>query len=117
MACVGATVLKLNTCPRPCCPGGSSVSVSLTPVSSTVTVHVSSVAKSEDGSSVYVVRPPLRAKECEPLVAHSMEKVAVPTETGSLNVTSTFAVVGTSIAPAAGEVAATNGAASGGGPP
>ena len=28
---------------------------------------------------------------CEPLVAHAIEKVAVPTETGSLNVISTFA--------------------------
>ena len=72
--------------------GGSTVSTSVTPWSSTVTVHVSPVAKSVVGSSVYVVVPPESTNGCAPLAVQEIVNVALATETGSLNVMPTLAL-------------------------
>src|SRR5919202_2763050 len=92
--------------------GGSFVSWSLTLAAKTVTVQVSLAAKSEDGSSVKVVGPPLTVALCEPLVPQEIEYQEPLTFTGSLKVIETFAFTATSAAPFAGVVLETDGATS-----
>ena len=84
--------------------GGSCVSASDTPTSSTVTVHASPSEKSASGPSVYVVGPPESVNECVPLAAQEIANVSTATETGSLKVTTTSEPVETSAAPFAGVV-------------
>ena len=92
--------------------GGSFVSTSFTPWSSTVTVHVSPTTKSVSGSSVYDAGAPESVNVWAPLVAHEIVNVAVDTLTGSLKVMETLESTGTSVALLAGAVLSTDGAAS-----
>jgi hypothetical protein len=94
--------------------GGSFASWSATCAATIVTVHVSPKAKLVPGSSVNVVGPPLTEAACEPLVPHEIVVQLPVTFTGSLNVTLTFELTATSVAPAAGVVLLTAGAASAG---
>jgi hypothetical protein len=92
--------------------GGSSASVSVTCPARIVTEQDSAGAKSASGSIVKVVGPPLAVAVWSPLSAHEIENQAPATETGSLNVTERSEPTATPVAPAAGEVASTCGAAS-----
>src|SRR5437588_7782503 len=92
--------------------GGSLVSWSVTFAAKTVTVQVSPWTKSVLGSRVNVVGPPLTVALCPPLVAQEIEYQLPVTSTGSVNVMETFAFTATSVAPFAGDVLATAGAAS-----
>src|SRR3712207_5933452 len=87
-------------------------STSLTPASSIVTVHDSFEAKSESGSSVYVVGPPLTVAVCVPDAAHEIVCHAPLTVTGSLKAMLMLLFAATSDAPFAGVVDATVGAGS-----
>src|ERR1041384_3956254 len=82
--------------------GGSLMSWSVTNVAWTVTVHVSLVVKSLVGSTVKVVGPPLTEALCPPLVAQEIAYQPSVTLTGSLNVSETFDVTETPLAPFAG---------------
>src|SRR3989442_726559 len=92
--------------------GGSTVSWSVTSDASTVTVQLSENEKSDVGSSVNVVGPPLWAAVCEPLVMHTIVNQVLETFTGSLNVTVMVVLKPTPTAPSSGEVAVTAGAVS-----
>ncbi len=108
----GEGVLKLKTWFAAIASGGSLVSWSVTFAATTVTVQVSFATKSVSGSSVNVCGPPVTAALCEPLVPHESVNHEPVTSTFSLKVTDTFAVTETSVAPAAGVVLVTVGAAS-----
>src|ERR671936_2251175 len=84
--------------------GGSLMSRSLTLAAKTVTVHVSEPTKSESGSRVKVVGPPLAAAVWPPLELHEIENQLPVTFTGSLNVIVTLLFKATSPAPFAGLV-------------
>ena len=108
----GAAVVKLQTMSAAGWSGGSVVSWSETCAATIVTVQLSPAAKSESGSIVKVVGPPLAAAVWVPLVAHEIEYHEPVTLTGSLKVTETFAAVATSVASIPGEREVTDGAAS-----
>src|ERR671935_2223792 len=92
--------------------GGSFVSWSVTFAAKTVTVQVSPWTKSAVGSSVKVVGPPLTDVVWPSLVPHEIEYQLPVTSTGSVKVMEMFALTATSVAPFAGEVLETAGAAS-----
>src|SRR6266545_3866310 len=92
--------------------GGSFVSTSWTALPVTVTVQLSPAEKSVAGSRVNVVGPPETVALCAPLVAQAIENAPASTVTGSLNVTLTFEAATTPVAPPAGVVELTVGAAS-----
>src|ERR671922_90709 len=79
--------------------GGSVASWSLTFAAKTVTVHVSDPTKSESGSSVKVVGPPLTVAEWPSLELQEIEYQLPVTFTGSLNVIVTLLFNATSPAP------------------
>jgi hypothetical protein len=108
----GVAVVKLHDGLPATLSGGSSVSWSETWPPNTVTVHVSAVAKSASGFSVNVVGPPLTVAVCAPLEPHEIEYHVPLTFTGSLNVIETLLLTSTPVAPEAGFVLATVGAAS-----
>jgi hypothetical protein len=108
----GPTVVNDQTALPVMVSGGSSASLSETCVPTTVTVHVSSWTKSAVGFSVKITGPPLAAAVWAPLVVHEIENHEPLTVTGSLNVTVTSASTATPVAPAAGVVDETCGAAS-----
>src|SRR2546423_11416600 len=93
--------------------GGSIAAASLIPLASTVTVQTAPFGRLEVGSSV-IVEPgePLTLKASGVPVGHSIVNELPVAVTGSLNVTSMFAVFATSVAPSAGDVLVTDGAAS-----
>src|SRR2546421_4410275 len=93
--------------------GGSTASTSLIPAASTVTVQTAPLGRFAPGSSV-IVEPvePLTVKHCAEPVGHSSVNELPDAVTGSLKVTSMFAFFATSIAPSAGLVLVTLGAAS-----
>src|SRR5438874_12964020 len=93
--------------------GGSTVSTSLIPGASTVTVQTSPFGRFEVGSSV-IVEPgePLTLNACALPVGHSTVNELPVAVTGSLKVTSMFVFFATSVAPSAGLVLDTLGAAS-----
>src|ERR687886_1525513 len=90
--------------------GGSVASWSVTLAAKTVTVHVSEPTKSDSGSSVKVVGPPLTAAVWAPLELHEIENQLPVTFTGSLNVIVTLLFSATLPAPSAGLVLVTAGA-------
>src|SRR6188474_1730876 len=92
--------------------GGSSVSRSVTWFAVTVTVQDEPAGRSTIGSSVKTVGPPLRVNAWLPTTEQVSAKAAAGAETGSLKVTVTFAPPPTSVAPFAGVVERTDGAAS-----
>src|SRR5262245_16506225 len=94
--------------------GGSFASWSATRLATIVTVHSSLKPKSAVGSSVKVVGPPLTEAVCEPLLAQEIVYQLPDTLTASLNVTLTFELSGTPVAPFAGFVLLTLGAVSAG---
>src|SRR5512139_1778803 len=77
-----------------------------------VTVQDSLFAKSASGSSVNVVGPPPTTAVCAPLVPQEIPNQEPLTSTASLKVTSMFAAAATLVAPLAGVVPVTIGAAS-----
>src|SRR2546423_15046495 len=93
--------------------GGSTVSTSLIPAASTVTVQTSPFGRFEVGSSV-IVEPgePLTLNACALPVGHSSVNELPVAVTGSLKVTTTFVFSATWAAPSAGLVVVTVGAAS-----
>ncbi len=78
----------------------------------TVTVQDEPAGRSTIGSSVKTVGPPLSVNAWLPTTEHVMANADDGAETGSLKVTVTFAPPPTSVAPFAGVVARTDGAAS-----
>src|SRR2546423_578926 len=93
--------------------GGSTVSTSLIWFAITVTVQTVPFGRSAFGSSVIGERgEPLTLNACALPVGHSSVNELLVAVTGSLKVTSMFAVFATSIAPSAGLVLETLGAAS-----
>ncbi len=82
---------------------------------STVTVQVSLLAKSLSGLSVKVVGPVTSGAACAPLVVQLMENQLSTVLTGSLKVMMMSASTATLVAPSAGVVELTLGAASAGG--
>src|SRR5262245_37517009 len=75
-----------------------------------VTLQFSLGAKSDPGSSVNVVGPPVTVAECVPEVAHEIVNQEPLMLTGSLKVTEMFALTDTSTAPFVGIVVCTPGA-------
>src|SRR5947208_3064560 len=93
--------------------GGSTESVSLIPLASTVTVQLVPSGKSAVGSSVIVQVPePLTPKASDEPLGHSIVNELVLAFTGSLNETVTLVLGFTSVAPPAGLVLVTVGALS-----
>ena len=95
--------------------GGSFASWSAACAAKTVVVQLSPGAKSAFGLTVNTVGPPLTAVSATlrvPLVAQTIWNQLPLTFTGSLNVTVTFALRTTPVAPFAGPVVETDGAAS-----
>jgi hypothetical protein len=91
------------------------VSVSLTLFAITFTAHVVPWGRSAVGSSVIAVPgEPLTVKVLGVPVGHSRLNELVETVTDSLKVTTMFALTATLVAPFAGEVVLTDGAASAG---
>src|SRR5262245_6912424 len=78
-----------------------------------VTVQCSPGVKATAGWSVKVMGPPITVATCVPLSTQSSVNQAPLTVTASLNVTVTSVLAGTFVAPSAGMVLETNGAASG----
>ena len=107
-------VEKLNVKSAAMLSGGSTSSTSEIAVDSTVTVHVSFCCRSLWGSRTNVVDGPsgVTVSGTSPLVVQSSANAPDPAVTGSLKVTVTFELGGTSVAPLGGVVAATNGAES-----
>src|SRR5213076_2218756 len=91
-------------------PGGSFVSRSVTFAANTVTVQLSEPTKSESGSSVNVVGPPLTVAVWPPLELQEIEYQLPVPFTGSLKVIVTLLFRATSPAPFAGLVLDTVGA-------
>ena len=86
--------------------GRVAASWSVTCAATIVTVHSSLFAKSTAGSRVKVVGPPLSVVAWPPLVAQLSVNHAPVTVTGSLKVTLTLLLTGTSVAPFVGLVLA-----------
>src|SRR6266540_3651256 len=112
MATGGAIVPKLHVSFPAMLSGGSFVSWSVTFAAKTVTVQVSAAAKSESGSSVKLVGPPLTVAVWAPLVVQLSEYQEPVTSTGSLKPIVTLLLTATSTAPALGFRLTTEGAAS-----
>src|SRR6185436_6936548 len=91
--------------------GGSLPSLSLTCAASTVAVHSSPLPKSEVGSTVQVVGPPLTLTRCAPVLAQLIVTELLVIVTGSLKSTVRFVFVATPVAPLIGVTAVTDGAA------
>src|SRR5947208_11868286 len=93
--------------------GGSIASTSLIPAARTVTVQTAPFGRFDVGSSV-IVEPgePLRVNDCAEPVGHSSVNELPLAVTGSLKLTTMFAFLATSVAPSAGVVVLTLGAAS-----
>src|SRR5437764_13492844 len=91
-------------------PGGSFVSRSVTFAANTVTVQLSEPTKSESGSSVKVVGPPLTLAVWPPLELHEIENQLPVTFTASLKVIVMLLPSAASPAPFAGVVLETVGA-------
>ena len=108
----GPTVVNDQTALPVIVSGGSSTSLSETCAPTIVTVHVSSWTKSALGFRVKDSGPPPAAAVCAPLVVQEMENHDPLTVTGSLKFTVMFASTATPVAPAAGVVEETCGAAS-----
>src|SRR5687767_2937266 len=106
------SALKLKTWSDAMLSGGSSASWSDTCTSSIVTVQVSPNARSESGFSVKEVGPPPAVAVCAPLEPHKIEYQLPDTLTGSLKLMVMLASRATPVAPLAGVVVATEGAAS-----
>src|SRR6185436_15991157 len=93
--------------------GGSFASASVTPAASAVTVQVSPCVKSVSGLSVNeALGLALVVNVCEPDVAHEIVKLAPLALTDSLKLIVTFVAAPTFVAPLAGVVELTEGAAS-----
>src|SRR5436190_968739 len=92
--------------------GGSLLSLSLTCAANTVAVHSSPLPKSVFGSTVHVVGPPLTVTVCAPEVPQLMSKLAPAALTDSSKLIVTFVFDVRSVAPFAGVVELTDGAAS-----
>src|SRR5438874_4290752 len=110
---VAVTVVKLQLWSAAIVSGGSTASWSVTWLAMTVTVQLSLFAKSASGFSVKAVGPPLALAVCAPLVAQEIVYQLPATSTGSPKVTVTSALTATLVAPPAGDVLETAGAASG----
>ena len=93
--------------------GGSFASWSVTLAATIVSVHASPGTNSLVGSSVKLVGPPLALAVRVPETLQASVNHAPLTFTGSLKVTVRLAPGGTSVAPSAGYVEVTSGAASG----
>ena len=93
--------------------GGSSASWSVTAAARIVTVHVAPTRKFATGLMVNVVGPPLTSASTAPPPAQVTANHGPVTFTGSEKVTLRFASSATSVAPFAGVVDITTGAASG----
>ena len=91
--------------------GGSIVSWSDTPAARIVTVQVSLAARVWAMSITYEVGPPVTEAVCRPEVLHAIVYQTM-TFTGSLKLTVMFESTGTPVAPSAGSVDCTVGAAS-----
>src|SRR2546421_12879036 len=93
--------------------GGSTASTSLIPLAKTVTVQIVASGRSAVGSSV-IDEPgePLTEKLFAVPVGHSSVNELPLAVTGSLKVTTMFVFTSTPVAPSAGDVLVTEGAAS-----
>src|SRR6185436_7842862 len=92
--------------------GGSPASLSLTCAASTVAVQSSPLPKSEVGSTVHTVGPPLTVTVCAPVLAQLMVTELLVIVTASSNVTVRFVFVATLVAVSSGVTALTEGATS-----
>src|SRR5262245_1859201 len=107
-----ASVPKVVSESRAIVSGGSFASWSDTWSARTVKVHDSPNPKSAAGSNVKVVGPPVTTTAWVPLVTQARANAVPDTVTGSLNATERLASLATPLAPLAGTVVATWGAAS-----